>query len=132
MMVPVDDGFGIMVVSGCSSYVTEPVDVVVGCDWSCAVGSGCVHSGGHVVCMCIILCGVDVIISNAFERYASCVMVVRAGPRSMAVDGCMLVPVCIVFVFRICVYDGVCVCTLVCLCACIYPHMYVCVSICVC
>ena len=28
-MVPVDDGFGIMVVSGCSSYVTEPVDVVL-------------------------------------------------------------------------------------------------------
>ena len=28
-MVPVDDGFGIMVVSGCSPYVTEPVDVVL-------------------------------------------------------------------------------------------------------
>ena len=28
-MVPVDDGFGIMVVSGCSTYVTEPVDVVL-------------------------------------------------------------------------------------------------------
>ena len=25
----VDDGFGIMVVLGCSSYVTEPVDVVL-------------------------------------------------------------------------------------------------------
>ena len=25
----VDDGFGIMVVSGCSPYVTEPVDVVL-------------------------------------------------------------------------------------------------------
>ena len=25
----VDDGFGIMVVSGCSTYVTEPVDVVL-------------------------------------------------------------------------------------------------------
>ena len=24
-----DDGFGIMVVSGCSTYVTEPVDVVL-------------------------------------------------------------------------------------------------------
>ena len=24
-----DDGFGIMVVSGCSPYVTEPVDVVL-------------------------------------------------------------------------------------------------------
>ena len=48
---------------------------------------------------------------NAIERYVSCVMVVRVGPR-MAVDGCMLVPVCIVFVFRIwvyeCVYDVVC------------------------
>ena len=62
---------------------------------------------GHVVCMCIILCGVDVIIFNAIERYVSCVMVVRVGPRSMAVDGCMLVPVCIVFVFRICVYECV-------------------------
>ena len=28
-MVPVDDGFGIMVVSGCREYVTEPVDVVL-------------------------------------------------------------------------------------------------------
>ena len=26
-------------------------------------------------CMCIILCGVDVIIFNAIERYVSCVMV---------------------------------------------------------
>ena len=25
----VDDGFGIMVVSGCSTYVTEPVDMVL-------------------------------------------------------------------------------------------------------
>ena len=45
-----------------------------------------------LLCMCIILCGVDVIIFNAIERYVS----VRVGPRSMAVDGCMLVPVCIV------------------------------------
>ena len=28
-MVSVYDGFGIMVVSGCSPYVTEPVDVVL-------------------------------------------------------------------------------------------------------
>ena len=28
-MVPVDDGFGIMVVSGCREYVTEPVDVML-------------------------------------------------------------------------------------------------------
>ena len=28
-MVRVDDGFGIMVLSGCSPYVTEPVDVVL-------------------------------------------------------------------------------------------------------
>ena len=28
-MVPVDDGFGIMVVSGCRPYVTKPVDVVL-------------------------------------------------------------------------------------------------------
>ena len=34
--------------------------------------------------MCIILCGVDVIIVNTIERYVSCVMVVRVGPR---VDG---------------------------------------------
>ena len=27
-------GFGIMVVSGCRRYVTEPVDVVLACDWS--------------------------------------------------------------------------------------------------
>ena len=47
--------------------------------------------------MHVSLCGVDVIIFNAIERYVSCVMVVRVGPRSMAVDGCMLVPVCIVF-----------------------------------
>ena len=46
--------------------------------------------------MCIILCGVDVIIFNAIERYVTCVMVARVGPRSMVVDGCMLVPVCIV------------------------------------
>ena len=26
------------------------------------------------LCMCIILCGVDVIIFNAIERYVSCVM----------------------------------------------------------
>ena len=42
--------------------------------------------------MCIIVCGVDVIIFNAIERYVSCVV----GPRSMAVDGCLSVPVCIV------------------------------------
>ena len=59
------------------------------------------------LCACIILCGLDVIMFNAIERYVSCVMVVRVGPRSMAVVGCMLVPVCIVFVFRICVYECV-------------------------
>ena len=62
--------------------------------------------------MHVSLRGVDVIIFNAIERYVSCVMVVRVGPRSMAVDGCMLVPVCIVFVCRMwvyeCVYDVVC------------------------
>ena len=109
-------GFGIMVVSGCRTYVTEPVDVVL-------VVTGRVHVCTVLWCwyvllassmivlmvvveyttrvvtllwMCIILCGVDVIIFNAIERYVSCVMVVRVGPRSMAVDGCMLVPVCIV------------------------------------
>ena len=56
------------------------------------------------MCLCIIVCGVDVIIFNAIERYVSCVMVVRVQPRSMAVDGCMLVPVCIVYLcFGICV-----------------------------
>ena len=85
--------------------------------------------------MCIILCGVDVIIFNAIERYVSCVMVVRVGPRSMAVDGCMLVPVCIVCVYRICVYE--CVYDVVCLyigvLMCMHMSAYVCgVSICVC
>ena len=76
-----DDGFGIMVVSGCREYVTKPVDMVlvvtgrvlyvVG--WAaayyvrCCGGGLCwgassmivlmilveyTHSGGHVVCMC--------------------------------------------------------------------------------
>ena len=82
-----------------------------------------------LLCMCIIVCGVDVIIFNAIERYVSCVMVVRVGPRSMAVDGCMLVTVCIVYLFvgyvcrNVCMM--LCVCILVCLCACICPHMYV-------
>ena len=31
------------------------------------------------MCMCIIVCGVDVIIFNAIERYVSCVMVVMVG-----------------------------------------------------
>ena len=42
-----DDGFGIMVVSGCSTYVTEPVDVVL-------VVTGRVHavcSGWTAACM---------------------------------------------------------------------------------
>ena len=56
-------GFGIMVWSGCSPYVTEPVDMVLVCDWSCAVcsrvgrcmyvrccGGGC--AGGHHLCYC--------------------------------------------------------------------------------
>ena len=81
------------------------------------------------MCMCIIVCGVDVIIFNAIERYVSCVMVIRVGPRSMAVDGCMLVPVCIVFVFRICVYE--CVYDVVCLyigvLMCMHMSAYVCV-----
>ena len=87
--------------------------------------------------MHVSLCGVDVIIFNAIERYVSCVLVVRVGPRSITVDGCMLVPVCIVY---LCFgYEGMnvcmlmlCVCILVCLYACICPHVYVGVSICVC
>ena len=77
------------------------------------------------------LYGVDVIIFNAIERYASCVMVIRVGPRSMAVVGCMLVPVCIVFVFRICVYE--CVCMMVCVFVywCAYVHAYVRICMCV-
>ena len=71
------------------------------------------------------------IIFNAIERYVSCVMVVRVGPRSMAVDGCVLVPVCIIFVFRICVYDVVCLYIGVLMC--MHMSAYVCgVSICVC
>ena len=95
------------------------------------------------MCMCIILCGVDVIIFNAIERYVSCVMVVRVGPRSMAVDGCMLVPVCIVYlcvgyVCRnvydvVCLYIGVLMCmhmsAYVCVCAYVSADMYVVVPI---
>ncbi len=123
-----DDGFGIMVVSGCRKYVTEPVDVVlvvtgrvlyvVGvvrcCMYVRCCGGGLCWGPSSMLlfmltvvveyttrmgpmCACIILCGVDVIIFNAIERYVSCVMVVRVRPRSMAVDGCMLVPVCIVY-----------------------------------
>ena len=77
------------------------------------------------MCMCIILCGVDVIIFNAIERYVSCVMVVRVGPRSMAVDGCMLVPVCIVYLCVGYVCRNMCMmlCVLYFLCA--YVHAYV-------
>ena len=42
-----DDGFGIMVVSGCRAYVTEPVDMVLVCDWSCAV---CSRVGRCILC----------------------------------------------------------------------------------
>ena len=75
------------------------------------------------MCGCIIACGVDVIIFNAIERNVACVLVVRVGPRSMTVDGCMLVPVCIVYLCfgyvcrNVCMM--VCVYMLVCLCACI-------------
>ena len=45
-----------MVVSGCREYVTEPVDVVLVCDWSCAVCSGwaaaCMYGVVVVVCTC--------------------------------------------------------------------------------
>ena len=111
VMVPVDDGFGIMVVSGCRKYVTEPVDVVlvvtgrvlyvVGRFAACMYGVVLVVGAGGassmivlmvvveyttrvvtLLWMCIIVCGVDVIIFNAIERYVSCVMVVRVGPRS--------------------------------------------------
>ena len=56
------------------------------------------------LCACIILCGVDVIIFNAIERYVSCLMVVRVGAK---VDGGRWMYVgsrvyCIL-VFRICV-----------------------------
>ena len=89
-------GFGIMVVSGCREYVTEPVDVVlvvtgrvlyvVGgplhvCTvlwwWLCWGASSMillmvvVKYTTRVVTllyMCIILCGVDVIIFNAIPR----------------------------------------------------------------
>ena len=59
----VDDGFGIMLVSGCSPYVTEPVDMVlvvtgrvlyvVG--WAAAYDSvddiGCVYHSGRSRCV---------------------------------------------------------------------------------
>ena len=87
--------------------------------------------------MHVSLCGVNVNIVNAIERYVSCVMVVRVGPRSMAVDGCMLVPVCIVYLCfgYVCMnvwYDVVCIVYW-----CAYVHAYVricmwCEHICVC
>ena len=83
-----------------------------------------------LLCMCIILCEVEVIIFNAIERYVSCVMVVRVGAK---VHGATWMYVgSRVYVCRnVCMM--LCVCILVCLCACICPHMYVCgVSICVC
>ena len=86
--------------------------------------------------MYIILCGVDVIIFNAIERYVPCVMVVRVGAK---VDGGRWMYVgsrvyCIL-VFRICVYE--CVYDVVCLyigvLMCMHMSAYVCgVSICVC
>ena len=157
----VDDGFGIMVVSGCREYVTEPVDMVlvvtgrmlyvVG--WAaayyvrCCGGGLCWGASSMIVlmilveyttrvvtlCACvIILCwsGCDYFQCDR-EIYVSCVLVVRVLPRSMAVDGCMLVPVCIVFVFRICVYE--CVCMMVCVFVywCAYVHAYVRICMCV-
>ena len=55
-MVPVDDGFGIMVVSGCSSYVTEPVDVVL------VVTGRVLHVVGGLLPVCtgvvvVLVCG---------------------------------------------------------------------------
>ena len=84
------------------------------------------------MCMYIIVCGVDVIIFNAIERYVSCVMVIRVGPRSMAVDGCMLVPVCIVYLCfgYVCMnvwYDVVCVCLCIGVLMCMHISAYVCV-----
>ena len=81
------------------------------------------------MCMYINVVKVNVMIVNAIERYVSCVLVVRVGSCSMAVDGCMLVPVCIVYLCfgyvcrNVCMM--LCVCILLCLCACICPHMYV-------
>ena len=46
-MVPVDDGFGIMVVSGCRPYVTEPVDVVL------VVTGRVLHVVGGLLPVCI-------------------------------------------------------------------------------
>ena len=83
----------------------------------------------HVECMYIILCGVDVIIFNAIERHVSCVMVVRVGPRSMAVDGCMLVPVCIVYLCFGYVCVGMCV-MMLCVCILLYPNEHAYVRIC--
>ena len=50
-----DDGFGIMVVSGCRTYVTEPVDVCDGCDWSCAVCSGWAAACMYGVVVVVVL-----------------------------------------------------------------------------
>jgi hypothetical protein len=91
----VDDGFGIMVLSGCREYVTEPVDVVlvvtgrasyvvvsrcmyVGCcGGGCAGGIMCLSTLGWSRCVHVSLCGVDVIIFNVIERYVSYVMLVN-------------------------------------------------------
>ena len=50
-----DHGFGIMVVSGCSPYVTEPVDVVLVVTGRVMYVYGVVVVvvlGGHHVCYC--------------------------------------------------------------------------------
>ena len=59
------------------------------------------------------------------EGYVSCVLVVRVGLRSMAVDGCMLVPVCIVYLCFGYVCRNVCMMLCVFVYWCAYVHAYV-------
>ena len=66
-----DDGFGIMVVSGCSTYVTEPVDVVlvvtgrvlyICSGWAAACMYGVVVvvcCGGHHLYMIVLMVVVE-------------------------------------------------------------------------
>ena len=88
--------YGVRVVVVCAGGASSMIVLMVVVEYTTRVVT--------LLWMCIIVCGVDVIIFNAIERYVSCVMVVRVGPR---VDGgrWMYVSsrVYCILVFRICV-----------------------------
>ena len=73
---------GILVWSGCSTYVTEPVDVVFGCDWSCAV-----CNGGPLLCMY----GVVVVVCAGGIIYMLLLMVVVEYSRVVTLCACIIV-----------------------------------------